>query len=146
VRRSEFLQALSREHHQGLYVALQLKRATPASEEEARRAFLEFWQTEGRQHFRLEEEILLPAYARRRPVDEPAVVRVLTDHVELRRLAADVDGDEAASLDRLHELGTKLEQHIRHEERILFPAIESALPDVERREVAHALQQAERSG
>jgi hemerythrin-like domain-containing protein len=146
VRRSEFLQALSREHHQGLYVALRLKRATADSEEEARRAFLEFWRADGRQHFRLEEEILLPAYARHRPVDEPAVVRVLTDHIELRRLAADLEADEAAPPGLLHELGTKLEQHIRHEERTLFPAIEAALSSRELRDVAERLDRAESSG
>jgi hemerythrin-like domain-containing protein len=146
VRRSEFLQALSREHHQGLYVALQLIRAAPDTQEEARRAFLEFWRTEGRRHFRIEEEILLPAYARHRPVDEPAVVRVLTDHIELRRLATDVGDDQTASVDRLHELGIKLQGHIRHEERILFPAIERALPDGERQELAEELERAERSG
>jgi hemerythrin-like domain-containing protein len=146
VRRSEFLQALSREHHQGLYVALQLIRATPDTQEEARRAFLEFWRTEGRQHFRIEEEILLPAYARHRPVDEPAVVRVLTDHIELRRLATDVGDEQTASVDRLHELGIKLQRHIRHEERTLFPAIERALPDGERQQLADELERAERSG
>jgi hemerythrin-like domain-containing protein len=146
VRRSEFLQALSREHHQGLYVALQLIRATPDTQEEARRAFLEFWRSEGRQHFRIEEEILLPAYARHRPVDEPAVVRVLTDHIELRRLATDVGDEQTASVDRLHELGIKLQRHIRHEERTLFPAIERALPDGERQQLAEELERAERSG
>jgi hemerythrin-like domain-containing protein len=146
VRRSEFLQALSREHHQGLYVALRLIRATPDTQAEARRAFLEFWRTEGRQHFRIEEEILLPAYARHRPVDEPAVVRVLTDHVELRRLATDIGDDRSASVDRLHELGIKLQGHIRHEERILFPAIERALPNGERQKLAEELERAERSG
>ena len=146
MRRSEFLQALSREHHQGLYVALQLIRATPDTQEEARRAFLEFWRTEGRQHFRIEEEILLPAYARHRPVDEPAVVRVLTDHIELRRLATDVGDEQTASVDRLHELGSKLQRHIRHEERTLFPAIERALPDGERQQLADELERAERSG
>jgi hemerythrin-like domain-containing protein len=146
VRRSEFLQALSREHHQGLYVALQLIRATPDTQEEARRAFLEFWRSEGRQHFRIEEEILLPAYARHRPVDDPAVVRVLTDHIELRRLATDVGDEQTASVDRLHELGIKLQRHIRHEERTLFPAIERALPDGERQQLAEELERAERSG
>jgi hypothetical protein len=73
MKRSEFLEALSRGHHQGLYVALRLRHTTSASAAEARRAFLQFWRTEGRQHFRVEEDVLLPAYARHRPVDEPAV-------------------------------------------------------------------------
>lgn len=98
MKRSEFLQVLSRGHHQGLFVALRLRRATSASAAGARRAFVEFWQTEGRRHFRIEEELLLPAYARHRPVDEPAVVRVLIDHVDLRRRAAELEAGESPSL------------------------------------------------
>ena len=44
-----------------------------------RDAFLGFWAAEGRQHFRDEEEILLPAFARHEPPTHEAVVRVLTD-------------------------------------------------------------------
>ena len=143
MKRSEFLQALSRGHHQGLYVALRLRRATPTSAGDARRAFIQFWQMEGRQHFRIEEEVLLPAYARHRPVDEPAVVRVLIEHVDLRRRAAELEASESPSLADMHELGERLEQHIRHEERTLFPAIEAALPGAELSELARALASAE---
>jgi hemerythrin-like domain-containing protein len=146
MRRSEFLQGLSREHHQGLYVAMRLKRATAGSAAEARRAFLEFWQTEGSKHFRIEEEVLLPAYARHRPADDPAIVRVLTEHVDLRRRAADLESSESLSSSAARELGELLEKHIRHEERVLFPAIESALPDAERSELAQALERADESG
>jgi iron-sulfur cluster repair protein YtfE (RIC family) len=145
LKRSEFLQNLSREHHQGLSVALQLRRATRASLADARGAFLQFWHSEGEQHFRVEEEVLLPAYARHRPRDEAAVVQVLTEHVDLRRRAAELEASESPSLTDAHELGGRLAQHIRHEERILFPAIEAALPDAELSELARALERAERS-
>jgi hemerythrin-like domain-containing protein len=143
VKRSEFLQALSNGHHQGLYAALQLRRATPGSAAEARRAFLRFWHAEGSTHFRIEEEVLLPWYARHRPADEPAVVRVLVEHVDLRRRAADLEADEDASPTDLRELGELFEQHIRHEERVLFPAIEAAVPDPEHAALARALERAE---
>ena len=143
MKRSEALQSLSRDHHQGLHVALRLKRATVDSAADATEAFLAFWETEGREHFRMEEEILLPTYTRHRPVDEPAVVRVLTEHVELRRLAADVGARRTPSLSGLHDLGRRLEQHIRHEERVLFPAVEAALTDAELSDMAEAFQQAE---
>ena len=145
MKRSEFLQNLSREHHRGLFVALQLRRATRASMTDARGAFLQFWHSEGGRHFRVEEEVLLPAYARHRPPDEPAVVRVLTEHVDLRRRAAEMEASTAPSLTDVHELGERLAQHIRHEERVLFPAIEGALSDAELSELARALERAERS-
>ena len=122
MKRSEFLQVLLRGHHQGLFVALRLRRATSASAADARRAIVEFWQTDGRQHFRVEDDLLLPAYARHRPADEPAVVRVLIEHVDLRRRAAELEAGGSPSLTDVHELGDRIEQHIRHEERVLFPA------------------------
>lgn len=61
VLRGDFLRALSRDHHQGLSAALRLKRTTSATAREARQQFLDFWRTEGRRHFRIEEEVLLPA-------------------------------------------------------------------------------------
>ena len=146
MKRSESLQTLSRDHHQGLSVALQLRRATAVTSAAAKEAFLEFWRSGGRRHFRVEEEVLLPAYARHGPVDEPAVVRVLTEHVDLRRRSAELEATQAPSLTQLHELGTRLEQHIRHEERVLFPMIEEALPDAELRKLARGLEVAEVAG
>ena len=85
MKRSEALAPLSRDHHQGLFVALQLKRAEPKTAANARQDFLDFFEREGARHFRAEEEVLLPAYARHGEPDQPAVVRVLVDHVDLRR-------------------------------------------------------------
>ena len=128
MKRSEALAQLSRDHHQGLFVALKLKRADAESATEARAAFLTFFEEEGSAHFREEEELLLPAIARHVPPDEPAVVRVLVEHVELRRRARDLAASAEADVAELHELGKRLEEHIRHEERVLFPMIEEALP------------------
>jgi iron-sulfur cluster repair protein YtfE (RIC family) len=141
MKRSEALAQLSRDHHQALVVAQRLRRADPETAAAARDAFLDFWATEGRQHFRDEEEILLPAFARHESPAHEAVVRVLTDHVDLRRRAGDLAGDSAASPDDLRELGERLNAHVRHEERVLFPMIEAALSTDELVELAAALDQ-----
>jgi hemerythrin-like domain-containing protein len=112
---------------------------------DARRAFLQFWHSEGEQHFRVEEEVLLPAYTRHRPPDETAVARILTEHVDLRRRAAELEACESPPITHVHELGERLAQHIRYEERVLFPAIEAALSDAELSELVRALEGAERS-
>ena len=136
MQRSDALAPLSRQHHQGLFAALKLKRADAASADEARAAFLDYWEREWREHFRLEEEVLLPAYARHGRHDHPAVIRVLVEHVDLRRRGQDLAASAAADPTELHELGERLERHIRHEERVLFPLIEDALPPDELTRVA----------
>lgn len=143
VKRSDALRTLSRQHHQGLSVALRLKRATPSTTRRAREAFLDFWEGEGRSHFRAEEEVLLPAFAAHAPADHEAVVRVLVEHVDIRRRSSKLarDGDPAA--EELHELGERLAGHIRYEERVLFPLIEEALPGDELERLAAAVEEAE---
>jgi hemerythrin-like domain-containing protein len=129
VKRSDALAPLSRDHQHGLHVALLLKRATAETAASARDAFLQFWSSEGHAHFRAEEDLLLPVWARYGAPDHEAVLKVLVDHVELRRMAADLDAEPPESLDELHALGVRLNDHIRFEERVFFPLVEETLPD-----------------
>lgn len=138
MKRHEALQQLSRDHHHALVVAQRLKRAEPSTEQDARSQFLAYWEQDGRLHFREEEEILLPACAEFLDVEQPIVARVLTDHVQIRHLADQVAAYRP-SLAVMHQLGTKLEQHVRHEERELFPLIEQGLPDETLRDLVERL-------
>lgn len=128
-RRSEALAGLSRDHHQALARAITLKRATESTAEAAWEEFHEFWRTDGSAHFIEEETILLPAYAEVADPDHPALVRTLLEHVLFRarvsRLEARAEHDPA----ELELLGQWLELHVRLEERVLFPLIESALSE-----------------
>ena len=139
MKRSEALIPLSHDHQHGLAVALDLTRATAETAPDAASAFLAFWREEGQRHFREEEELLLPALARHVPADHEAVVRVLTDHVEIRRRAADVAAGDA-ELAQLQELGERLRNHIRHEERVLFPLSEEAMSEAELAKLGDALR------
>jgi hemerythrin-like domain-containing protein len=146
MKRSEALSPLSRDHHQGLFVALQLRRADADTAAQAREAFLSFFERDGARHFRVEEEVLLPAYARHGEPDQPAVVRVLVEHVDLRRRAQDLAGGAEGDVAELRDLGERLEGHIRHEERVLFPMIEEALPAEELEQLAAAVEGAGAAG
>jgi iron-sulfur cluster repair protein YtfE (RIC family) len=145
MKRSEALRALSHQHHQGLFAALQLKRARQDSAAEARSVFLDFFEREGARHFRAEEELLLPAFARHSEPDQPEIIRVLTDHIDVRRRALDLEASPDPDPDQLRELGERLESHIRFEERVLFPMIEETLPvdELERLGAAFARVEAE---
>jgi hemerythrin-like domain-containing protein len=142
MKRHDALAALSRDHHQGLVVAQRLVRATEATAAEAREAFLQFWDHDGHQHFGIEEDVLLPAVAHRIAPRDEAVVRVLTDHVDLRRRASDLAADIAPAPSALHDLGGRLRDHIRHEERVLFGMIEQALSERELTDLLAAIDDA----
>lgn len=143
MRRSDALAPLSRDHHHALVVAQRLQRADDATAEAARGAFLDFWHGDGRRHFEVEEAVLLPAFALRDAAGEDAVRRVLAEHEDVRARAARLERGGEADLGSLHELGGLLRDHVRHEERVLFPLIEDALPAPELTRLAAAVQAAE---
>ena len=88
--------------------------------------------------------MLLPAFAGHGDPHHPLIARVLCDHVEIRHRAEVVlDDDASTTVDDLHELGGLLADHVRVEERELFPLIEQAMPADDLAVVASALEQAE---
>lgn len=146
MKRNEALQPLSRDHHRALEIALKLRRATDADVETIRREFVAFWHDHGALHFRVEEDVLLPAFARHGDAAAPEVVRVLTDHVEIRRRAEDLEAATPRTRQELGDLGEILNEHVRHEERVLFPLIERSLPAAELEALAQRIEEAESSG
>jgi iron-sulfur cluster repair protein YtfE (RIC family) len=129
MKRAAPLQQLSRDHHRALVVARRLKRADSSTALEAGRVFSEFWRSDGEEHFQREEQVLLPGVAAYVEPDTSVVVRVLTDHVRIRHLAA--RAGDSPEPETLHELGTSLEGHVRLEERELFPLLERVVPEAE---------------
>lgn len=133
-RRHDALIALSHHHHHALVVALKLKKAgdlaseSKSSVEETLQTTLDFWEKGGRAHFREEEDILLPAFARVTSVDLPEIKQMLIDHVVIR---ASMDALKEAKdpLSLMGELGERLQRHVRLEERVIFPMIEKALSE-----------------
>jgi len=94
--------------------------------------FVRFWHKTGQVHFREEEEILLPAYARHRRLDEDAdVVRLLADHAEIRAAAQDFEQRLGAKTpvgaEAMAHLAKLLHDHVRLEENEVFPRIEKVL-------------------
>ena len=130
MKRSPELRDLSEEHHYGLILARGLRLAAKGERplETAVAEFLRAWSEEIQPHFRSEEEVLLPGFARAVPPDDPLIARTLTEHVALRRAArllGEAEGERQREV--AAEIGQALDDHIRFEERVLFPAIEAAL-------------------
>ncbi|MFC4557796.1 hemerythrin domain-containing protein [Virgibacillus kekensis] len=140
IKRHESLKPLSRHHMVGLHLALKLKRAgteeSRLTVEEILKDAEEFWNPDGQQHFREEEEILLPAYAQYAEVDRPEITEMLLEHVRIRSKMKELLSPEHINEDEMHQLGELLETHIRKEERVIFPMIEQALPEEKLQELA----------
>ena len=122
MKRSAALTPLSHDHQHALDAALWLRRAEPGTLAAAGERFHAFFEQEGRRHFEIEEELVLPAL----PADDPewsaAVRRVLADHEAIRGAAGAI-----ASVDAARALGERLNEHVRFEERTLFAIIERRL-------------------
>jgi hemerythrin-like domain-containing protein len=145
MNRDPALLSLSRDHHLALVVAQTLRRARPETAKEARAEFLTYWWEHGHVHFRLEEEVLLPAFAGYGDPHHPVVARVLCDHALIRHRADELAPDLAPTVAFLHELGDSLSDHVRLEERELFPLIEQAMPADALVAMSHELNEAEYS-
>jgi hypothetical protein len=127
MKRHPALAPLSRDHHHALVIAQRLRRATAETATETAEAFLSHWDAEEKLHFRLEEELLLPAYAAHGECDHPAITRMLMDHILIRRDASRLAG--TPPLELLHDLGTRLADHVQLEEHEVFPLIEATIPE-----------------
>lgn len=102
---------------------------------QAARNLLRFWKRSGQKHFREEEELLLPAYARHVSLEQEAdVVRLLADHAALRGayqdLAAALEARQPVE-EKVVALGRRLHDHVRLEEEQVFPRVEAVLGEAE---------------
>jgi hemerythrin-like domain-containing protein len=136
MKRSDALAPLSRDHHQALFVAMKLKRAEDL---EPREVALDLFDSVEREHFAIEERVLLPTWLAKAPDERSEMAkRVVDEHAALRSAAARIRDADVTIAD-LRELGIILERHVRYEERELFPAIEDDLTDDDLRALGEEL-------
>ncbi len=95
-------------------------------------------------HFRKEEEVLLPVVARHAgEVSQEPLVGMLSQHSRIRGLVmrlSDEVVDDNVRPETLREIGELLEEHIRLEERVVFPLVEESLPEAALAELAARLE------
>ncbi|HEX4876659.1 MAG TPA: hemerythrin domain-containing protein [Chitinophagaceae bacterium] len=125
IKRSKQLAPLSREHHDGLLFAWKIKQgiALNATVEQMRNFALWYWRHHIKPHFFQEEKILLPYL----PPDNPMKHRLKEEHDHIRELIIGLDEGTDADKRHLIILSDLINQHIRFEERELFPFMEQLL-------------------
>lgn len=138
MKRSPELTPLSHDHHAALFLAQRLRRAAAVSD--VRTEALSYWEEHGREHFREEEDILLPAWFDRDPAaDRAMAARIADEHLRIRTGMERLARDEPETT---HELGELLDRHVRFEEREVFPLIEAGLDEEALAELGRRLAQA----
>jgi quercetin dioxygenase-like cupin family protein len=148
MKRTPSLIPLSHDHHHALVAARRLRQAAKTEQIERGAAvaeFLGFFATETVAHFRLEEEVLFPTLARAGDEAGELLVRALLDHQRVRAMVAELErGRTAGSPDAsvMRQLGELMAEHVRLEERQLFPLIERLIGE---RTLAALSLQAQRS-
>lgn len=128
MKRHPSLAPLSREHHPALVLAQLLKKdappykGLPAAVNDKAAYAEQLFHSELEAHFRKEENLLAKV-----AFHHPEIITLAKEiEQEHRQLAAAFAGIQlsADKVNDLDDLGRKLEQHIRKEERVLFPLLE----------------------
>jgi hemerythrin-like domain-containing protein len=122
--RAGALLSLSREHHTALVLARTALRAADGGEagavHDATSEVEAHWHAVMRSHFEREERLIQLAKS---ALDARLVHRIMAEHAELRMLAA--GPCELEPVDRLRRFANLLRAHVRHEERVLFPQLQT---------------------
>ena len=128
MKRHASLIPLAREHHGGLILSQILKKNAPSYkgmpeslEDKSTYAF-SFYQSDLVPHFAAEEKVFDRLININPELDEKIKV-IVAEHVRLRELFAGLENSKADA-EYLDQIGQDLEQHIRKEDRELFPMIE----------------------
>ncbi|SER62665.1 Hemerythrin HHE cation binding domain-containing protein [Gracilibacillus ureilyticus] len=130
MKRHEALHPLSHHHHHTLVLAQQMKNADDSSSiQQMTRDVIKFWQEDGENHFRDEEEVLLPLYAQYGSVEKDEIREMLIQHVQIRSYVHQIRSMSRKDRKIFNELGDLLQKHVRLEERVIFPMIEEAVPE-----------------
>ena len=118
LKRHKALQPLSREHHQGLLLSWKIRMGLKKNIEPKRIKVYANWfyKTHLIPHFEMEEAHIFTILGKH----DKLVKRALADHKRLGRLL-NLDVEDLKTLNKIEE---ELEQHIRFEERVLFPEIQ----------------------
>lgn len=134
LKRVKELQPLSRDHHQALMLCWKIRTgiAKAVSPQRIHHYAQWFYQIHLKPHFLIEEEFVFPVIGH----GHKHIQEALQQHARLHYLFAQQDISEQG----LMAMQAALEQHIRFEERVLFPEIQrqATAEQLKHMEQAHA--------
>lgn len=142
ITRSEELVPLSRDHHFGLLLCWKIKTGLNKNIDISRVIdyVLFFYRNHLEQHFAEEEQYIFPLLEE----SDTMIQQAILEHDVIRSLIAKLNDGER-SVDLLKKLEKKLNDHIRFEERQLFPRIEQFASENELSDAGNIIAEIHRS-
>lgn len=140
MKRNEHIAGLSRDHHFGLLFGWKIKRGLEKEVDLKRiKSYVAFfWETDLKRHFEAEEKFLFTLK------NDPFTETALSEHVLIRNLITAIIDTHKENAADYRALAILIEQHIRFEERTLFPYLESLFSAEQLQETGARLRAAEK--
>lgn len=129
IKRNEHIVKLSREHHFSLLFCWKIRQGLKKEVAPARisRYIQFFWSRVLALHFREEEEILFAPLP-----DDELVLQAIKEHQQIQEQIERLDnGEQDPAPQLLSLLADSVDEHVRFEERTLFPHIENKLNEAQ---------------
>lgn len=129
MKRHDLLIPFSRDHHGGLLLAQLMKknapayRGMPADMEGKRQYAISFYAKELKPHFEAEEQMFMQCLGLDTATDR-LIKELFEEHFNLTQ-SFDALIDQKEYTDLMDSTGRQLEAHIRKEERVFFPLLET---------------------
>ena len=138
ITRNEQIKKLSREHHSSLLFCWKIRQGLK-NNLQPQRIFdyiQYYWQQNLQPHFREEEKILFA------PIKDRQVQRAINEHKQIRR---QIEGlaNNLAKIDiqkNLARIADMVDDHVRYEERTLFPHLEKKLNKEQLKNIGEQIQ------
>ena len=126
IKRDPRLIWLSRDHHEGLLIGWKIRQGLAYKVAAARIVdyVLNTFAAELEPHFAEEEDLIFSRLDKRDELRS----RAEGEHAVIRDMMGKLRSPEVNTVAVLHEFADMLQAHIRFEERILFPHVESIIP------------------
>jgi hypothetical protein len=137
IKRNIHLVSLSKDHHFGLLFCWKIREGIRLNIEVERisRYAMHFWTNHLVDHFAEEECVLFASLV------HPQLDKAIADHREISEAVKLLFPDKNSGYPQLARLADLLGDHIRFEERELFPLLESLLTDAELAKIGERLNQ-----
>ena len=135
IKRSPHIASLSRDHHHTLLLGWKIRQGIKLNREASRITayVVHFYEKHVELHFAEEETLLFQQL----PDGDELKHRAFSEHRTLRELFKNLH--DKPDYEKLNQLADLLDQHIRFEERVLFPHLEKTIPVEELEKIGKAL-------